>query len=327
MPNQLQVTVENWPILGSFAISRGAKTKASVVVASVSDGDHTGRGECVPYGRYGESVEGVVDAIKGLETAIADAIPRDALGESLPAGAARNALDCALIDLEAKRSGRSAANLLGLPSLHPVDTAYTLSLGSPDSMANAARDSRQYAILKLKLGAEGGPERIRAVRSAAPNTRLIVDANEAWSPSNIDENLEACVGAGVELIEQPLPAESDEILGKISRPIPICADESVHVSADLDGLAGRYDAVNIKLDKAGGLTEALALLRAAEAREMKIMVGCMVGTSLAMAPAMLLAQRADYIDLDGPLLLAEDREHGLRYQGGMVYPPSPELWG
>ena len=327
MAQQLQVTVENWPMAGTFAISRGARTEAVVVIATISEGDKLGRGECVPYSRYGETVEGVVSAIRAMERQVADTITPEALGGHLPAGAARNALNCALIDLEAKKNGRRATEILGLTALSPVETAYTLSLDTADSMGDAARASSHRAILKIKLGGDGDPQRIDAVRAGAPDARLIVDANEAWSASNIETNMRACLAAGVELIEQPLPVGADDLLTTIDRPIPICADESVHVSADLDGLIDRYDAVNIKLDKAGGLTEALAMLRAAEARNLKIMVGCMVGTSLAMAPALLLAQRADFVDLDGPLLLANDRQPSLRYQGSIVYPPSPELWG
>jgi L-Ala-D/L-Glu epimerase len=327
MVRKLQVTVENWSIAGSFAISRGVKTEATVVTATIVEGDNAGRGECVPYARYGETVEDVANAIEAMAGSIANGISREALGKEMPAGAARNALDCALIDLEAKNSGQSAAKILGVAPLHPVETAYTLSLGTPASMGEAARVSSQRPILKLKLGGNGDPQRLEAVRAAAPNARLIVDANEAWSATNIQMNIEACLAAGVELIEQPLPAGADDLLAAMDRPIPICADESIHVGADLDKLVGRYDAINIKLDKTGGLTEALSLLREAEARGLKIMVGCMVGTSLAMAPALLIAQRADFVDLDGPLLLARDREPGLHYHDGMIDPPPPELWG
>lgn len=327
MARQLEVCVENWPIAGAFAISRGVKTEAIVVTATISDEGIIGRGECVPYGRYGETVDGVASTIRAMAEQIAKGATADGLAAHLPAGAARNALDCALIDLRAKRVGHSAAEMLGFAPLRPIETAYTLSLGTPSSMADAARASADRAILKLKLGGDGDPERIEAVRAAAPNARLIVDANEAWSAANLKANMKACVAADVELIEQPLPAGADDLLAAIDHPVPICADESVHVAADLDGLADRYDAINIKLDKSGGLTEALALLRAAEAQNLKIMVGCMVGTSLAMAPALLLAQHADFIDLDGPLLLARDRDPGLVYRGSIVYPPSPDLWG
>jgi L-alanine-DL-glutamate epimerase-like enolase superfamily enzyme len=327
MVRRLDVAVESWPIAGSFAISRGVKTEALVVVATIGDGPHSGRGECVPYARYGETVEGVARTIRAMELAVADGIAPDELRARLPAGAARNAIDCALIDLEAKRLGRRAADLLGVGPLRPVETAYTLSLNTAERMAEAARNAADRTILKLKLGGSGDPGRLAAVRAAAPQARLIVDANEAWSAANVGENTRACVAAGVELIEQPLPAGADDLLAEIERPIPICADESVHVAADLDRLVGRYDAVNIKLDKSGGLTEALALLREARARGFKIMVGSMVGTSLGMAPALLVAQDAEFVDLDGPLLLARDREPGLHYEGSMISPAPPELWG
>jgi L-alanine-DL-glutamate epimerase-like enolase superfamily enzyme len=327
MMRRLEVAVERWPIAGSFSISRGTKTEAVVVVATVTEGARAGRGECVPYARYGETVDGVVEAIRAMEDVVANGIAPEALSDHLAAGAARNALNCALIDLEAKRFGRRAADVLGFSPLRPIKTAFTLSLDRPEAMAAAARNAADRPILKLKLGGDGDPERIRAVRNAAPEAKLIVDANEGWSAGNIAENLSACVQAGVELIEQPLPDGDDELLATIDRLVPVCADESIHVAADLDRLAGRYDAINIKLDKSGGLTEAIDLLRRAEARRLKIMVGCMVGTSLAMAPAFLLAQHADFVDLDGPLLLAHDREPGLTYEGGTILPPPPELWG
>jgi L-alanine-DL-glutamate epimerase-like enolase superfamily enzyme len=327
MVRRLDVAVESWPIAGSFAISRGVKTEALVVVATVGAGPHSGRGECVPYPRYGETVDGVARMIRGMELAIADGMTREELRARLPAGAARNALDCALIDLEAKRAGRSAADMLGIGPLHPVETAFTLSLDTAEKMAAAALKAAGRSILKLKLGGAGDPERLAAVRAAAPNARLIVDANEAWSANNFAENMKACVATGVELIEQPLAAGSDGLLAAAERPIPICADESIHVAADLDGVADRYDAINIKLDKSGGLTEALALREAAKARGLRIMVGSMVGTSLGMAPALLLAQGAEFVDLDGPLLLSRDRTPGLRYDGSRIDPAPPELWG
>jgi L-alanine-DL-glutamate epimerase-like enolase superfamily enzyme len=327
MSRQLEIVTERWPIAGSFAISRGVKTEAVVVTATIREDSARGRGECVPYARYGETVDGVVAAIGAMEGSIRDGIMPDSLCRELPAGAARNALDCALLDLEAKKRRSGVAEILDLDPLRPVETAYTLSLSSPENMAEAARAAAGRTILKLKLGGAGDAGRLAAVRRATPQARLIVDANESWSPANFEANMAACVAAGVELIEQPLPVGDDALLAGMARPIPVCADESVHVAADVDGLADRYDAVNIKLDKAGGLTAALALLRAAEARRFKIMVGCMVGTSLAMAPALVLAQRADFVDLDGPLLLAHDREPGLRYHGSKVDPPPPELWG
>ena len=324
---KLTVAVESWPIAGAFTISRGSRTEALVVVATIEDADLRGRGECVPYARYGETVEGVRDLIAAQGDAIAGGATRQDLSTLLPAGAARNALDCALWDLEAKRAGRPAWELAGAPDPRPTTTAYTLSLGSPVDMEQAARTARARPLLKVKLGGAGDPERIAAVRRGAPDSELIVDANEAWEPGTIGANLAACAAAGVRLIEQPLPAGRDELLAEVSRTIPLCADESLHDRGSLDALAGRYDAINIKLDKTGGLTEALALVQAAEARGLAVMVGCMVGTSLAMAPAMLLAARAAFVDLDGPLLLARDREPGLRFEGSTIHPPTPELWG
>ncbi len=253
---------------------------------------------------------------------------RKELADRLPAGAARNALDCALWDLEAKKADQSAAALAGLPPLHPVHTAFTISLGSPELMASQAQAARTtYSLLKLKLGGAGDPERLSAVREVAPDARLIVDANEAWRPDNLELLLDAAAAAGVELVEQPLPADNDDLLERITRPVPVCADESVHDRASLDRNLGRYDAVNIKLDKTGGLSEALLVAERARAHGLKIMVGSMVATSLAMAPAVLVAQDADWVDLDGPLLLARDREPGLTYASGMILPPLPELWG
>jgi len=325
MPTALKVraTVETWPIAGKFVIARGAKREATVVVAHVGDGRIVGRGECVPYARYGETVDGV----RGAIAALGSVYDRAELLRRLPAGAARNALDCALWDYEAKRAGTSAADLAGLPRPRPVTTAYTISLGSADEMAAKAASARPMPLLKLKLGGAGDAERLRAVRGARADARLIADANESWSPEHLPGLMAVAAETGLELIEQPLPAGADAALAQIERKVPVCADEALHTHADLAGLAGRYDAVNIKLDKAGGLTEALALAAAARAAGLRIMIGCMVATSLAMAPALLLAQEADWVDLDGPLLLARDRQPGLRYEGALVHPPQPQLWG
>jgi L-Ala-D/L-Glu epimerase / N-acetyl-D-glutamate racemase len=322
----LNVGVERWPIRGEFTISRGAKHEAVVVVATIRHGAHQGRGECVPYARYGESVDGVAEAVEACGPAIATGLDRAGLQALLPPGAARNALDCALWDLEAKISGRSAAELAGLAPLHAVETAFTISLASPEEMAARAREAARYSLLKLKLGGEGDEARLAAIRDAVPNARLIADANEAWRASDLERLLQAAKEVGVELIEQPLPAGDDAALRHVDRVVPVCADESVHDRASLRDIAKRYDAVNIKLDKTGGLTEALAT--AAEARKLglKIMVGCMVGTSLAMAPALMLAQDADWVDLDGPLLLDRDRVPGLTYSSGTVMPPPATLW-
>jgi L-Ala-D/L-Glu epimerase / N-acetyl-D-glutamate racemase len=323
----LTVRTERWPIAGAFTIARGAKTESQVVIAAVSDGAYVGRGECVPYARYGETIAGVAAAIEAMGAALAEGLDRQALQAAMPAGAARNALDCALWDLDAKRSGQPVHALAGLAVPRALVTAYTISLGAPEAMAEAARSASARKLLKVKLGGEGDPARIAAVRAAAPNAELIVDANEAWRAANLSENLAACADAGVTLVEQPLPSGDDAALTSIARPIPVCADESVHDRASLRSLVGKYDAVNIKLDKTGGLTEALAMAREAERLGFSLMVGCMVATSLSMAPAMLVAQRARVVDLDGPLLLARDREHGLRYEGSLVYPATPELWG
>jgi L-Ala-D/L-Glu epimerase len=324
----LSVRIERWPLASAFTISRGSKTEAVVVVAELSDGHHRGRGECVPYARYGETPDGVMTAIEKLRPALKKGIDRAGLEVALPSGAARNALDCALWDLSAKQSASRVYALAGLGSPNPRVTAYTISLAAPEAMAQAAEAAASRPLLKVKLG--GGEDdrmRIAAVRRAAPRAEIIVDANEGWSEDNLAQNLAACADAGVTLIEQPLPEGHDGALARVKRPIPVCADESVHDRASLGALGDRYDAVNIKLDKTGGLTEALALAAEAERRGFAIMVGCMVSTSLAMAPAMLVAQRAQVVDLDGPLLLAKDRPDGLRYDGSLAYPPESALWG
>jgi L-alanine-DL-glutamate epimerase-like enolase superfamily enzyme len=324
---ELSVRSERWPIAGAFTISRGSKTEAEVVVAELSDGALRGRGECVPYPRYNETVAGVIAALEGLAGEVARGLDREKLQHVLPAGAARNALDCAFIDLEAKRAGRPAYDWLGLAPPQSRVTAYTISLGTPQAMAAAAAAAAARPLLKVKLGGDGDRDRIAAVRKAAPGAELIVDANEGWNAANLGANLAACADAGVTLVEQPLPAADDAALAAIARPIPVCADESVHDRASLANLVGKYDAVNIKLDKAGGLTEALALAAAAEGLGFMLMVGCMISTSLSIAPALLLAQRARVVDLDGPLLLARDRPNGLTYAGSTVHPATRELWG
>jgi L-Ala-D/L-Glu epimerase len=324
---QLAARIERWPIAGSFTISRGAKTQAVTVVAEVSRGGLTGRGECVPYPRYGETPEAALAALTAMQEPLSRGLDRQALQAAMPPGAARNALDCALLDLEAKTSGQRVWSLLGRPAPVACITAYTISLASPEAMAAAAAKAAHRPLLKIKLGGDGDGRRIAAVRKAAPDSELIVDANEAWTPESLEQNLADCAEAGVTLVEQPLPAGHDEALAGIQRPLLVCADESVHDRASLDGLRGRYDAVNIKLDKTGGLTEALAMADAAQALGFQIMIGCMVATSLAMAPAMLLAPQARFVDLDGPLLLARDRDGGLRYDGSLVYPPEAALWG
>jgi L-alanine-DL-glutamate epimerase-like enolase superfamily enzyme len=324
---RLSVSVEHYPIAGTFRISRGAKSEAVVVVAALDEAGRRGRGECVPYARYGDSVESVVRQIEAVRPALEQGADRLALQELLPAGAARNALDCALWDLSAKLSGLSAFALAGVAVPVPVTTAFTISVGDPVEMAAAAAKASARPLLKVKLAGEGDAGRIAAVRAAAPGAVLIVDANEAWDRANFERNLEACAAADVRLVEQPLPAGADAMLEKIDRIIPVCADESLHDLCGLTDLRGRYDAINVKLDKAGGLTEALALVAAAEAQGFQILVGCMVATSLAMAPALLLASQARFVDLDGPLLLAKDRPDGLVCAGSLLHPASPLLWG
>jgi L-alanine-DL-glutamate epimerase-like enolase superfamily enzyme len=324
---ELEVRAQTWPVRGRFAISRGAKTEVRTVIAAVHQDGHVGRGECTPYPRYDETPEGVTQAIAAQGDAVAGGLSRADLQATMPPGAARNALDCALWDLEAKLQGVPAWQLAGLAPPRPLTTAYTLSLDTAEAMgANAAANAGR-PLLKLKLTGAGDLDRVRAVRANAPDATLIVDANEAWTPAIYADLVPRLVDLGVAMVEQPLPAADDAALADLDRPIAICADESCHDSASLPELAGRYDVVNIKLDKAGGLTEALALRAAARAAGYRIMVGCMIASSLAMAPAALVAQGADFVDLDGPLLLAEDWDPPLRYDGSTVAPPEPDLWG
>jgi L-alanine-DL-glutamate epimerase-like enolase superfamily enzyme len=323
----LSVRAERWPIAGAFVISRGAKTQAEVIVAEIADGALTGRGECTPYGRYGETLAGVMEQIEAVRGRIEAGVDRAALQTLLPPGAARNALDCALWDLEAKRAGKRAFELAGLARLDPVKTAYTLSLAAPEAMAEQARANARRPMLTLQIGGPDDLDRVEAVRAAAPRSRLIVDANEGLEFEALRRLAPELSRLGVMLVEQPLKAGEDQALEGYDSPVPLCADESLHTRAELDACARRYGCVNVKLDKAGGLTEALALTQAARALDLKIMVGCMVATSLAMAPALILAQGAPFVDLDGALLLAQDREPGLVYLGSMIAPPSSALWG
>ncbi len=324
---ELTIAHETWPVAGHFTIARGSRAVADVVVVTLSQAGAVGRGECVPYPRYDETVAAVMAGLEAARASIERGIARQDVPRLLSLHAARNALDCALWDLEAKRTEKPVWRLAGLAPPVPRLTAYTLSLDAPDAMAAAAARAAHRPLLKVKLGRDGDADRLRAVRQAAPQSRLIVDANEGWTATTLPVLLEICAEARVELVEQPLPAGQDEILRGLARPVAICADESAHGSDNLASLLGKYDAINIKLDKAGGLTEALALARAAQANGLKIMVGCMLATSLAMAPAMLVAQYADYIDLDGPLLLARDRDPGIAYDGNLMAPPPPSLWG
>ncbi|MBB4436799.1 MULTISPECIES: N-acetyl-D-Glu racemase DgcA [Rhizobium] len=327
MPRTLDIQMNSFPIAGTFTISRGAKTEAEVITCTLVEEGARGLGECVPYRRYGETMESVFAQIEAARPLIEAGISRRDLLSAMPPGAARNAVDCALWDLEAKQTGDSVAGRLGLADLKPLTTAYTISLGEPEVMAAQAREHAGRALLKVKVGTSDDESRIRAVRAAAPEAEIILDANEGWPEAVLERHLNIAAEAGVALVEQPLPAGRDGLLAEIRRPLLVCADESVHHTGDLASLADRYDAINIKLDKTGGLTEALSMKAEAERLGFSIMIGCMVGTSLAMAPAVLLAQNADFVDLDGPLLLARDREPGLRYAASLVFPPESALWG
>jgi L-alanine-DL-glutamate epimerase-like enolase superfamily enzyme len=324
---RLAISIERFPILGKFVIARGAKSEAVVVVATIEDGAFRGRGESVPYARYGETVESVLAQIASVRAQIEASADRGLLQNLLPPGAARNALDCALWDFDAKRTGIAAHVLAGVAPPAPVMTAFTISAGNPSEMAAAAAKAQARPLLKIKLMGEGDPARLAAVRAAAPDATLIVDANEAWTAADLEHNFEACAKARVGLVEQPLPAGEDAPLAKIQHIVPVCADESVHDRGGLEALRERYDAINVKLDKTGGLTEALALVKLAENLGFELMIGCMVASSLSMAPALLLAGRARFVDLDGPLLLVHDRPGGLTYAGSIVHPPVRELWG
>jgi L-Ala-D/L-Glu epimerase len=319
----ITVTRDTFRLAQAFTISRGSRTEAQVLTVRFTRDGVTGRGECVPYARYGETLDSVAAQIEGLP----GDVTRAALQEALPAGAARNAVDCALWDWEAKRAGRPVHALAGLPAPGPVTTAYTLSLDTPEAMRDAAAKQAHRPLLKIKLGTPDDMPRLEAVREGAPDSRIIVDANEGWTAEVYSDLAPHLLRLGVQVVEQPLPAGQEDLLARIARPLPVCADESCHDRASLPDLVGKYDMVNIKLDKTGGLTEALALKAEAEAMGFRVMVGCMVGSSLAMAPAVLVAQGAEIVDLDGPLLLAEDRETPLRFEGSVLHPADPALWG
>ncbi len=319
----IEVSRDRFHLAQVFTISRGSRTEAQVLTVRVRDGEHEGWGECVPYARYDETLESVTAEIEGLP----EAFDRGALYDLLPAGAARNAVDCALWDLEAKRAGRRVWELAELPAPGPEITAYTLSLDTPARMQAQAAKNAFRPLLKIKLGTPDDMPRLEAVRAGAPEAKIIVDANEGWSTEVYADLAPHLVRLGVALVEQPLPAQEDDALIGMDRPVPVCADESCHDRMSLPKLKGKYDVVNIKLDKTGGLTEALALRKAALAEGYKVMVGCMIGSSLAMAPATLVAQGAMVTDLDGPLLLAEDREQPLHFDAAGVHPPKAALWG
>jgi L-alanine-DL-glutamate epimerase-like enolase superfamily enzyme len=322
----LRVTEQGWPLDKPFRTARGASTETRVIVVTISNGQHTGRGEAVPISRYGQTTASTVAQLEQISSK--GAVDRQQVQELLPAGAARNALDCALWDLEAKVSGKRAWELANIEIVHVVETAFTISLDTPEKMAASAQANSGAPVLKVKLGGDYlDLPRVEAVRGAAPAARLIVDANESWSPSHYQENVSGLARLGVELIEQPFPADADDILETLDHPVPVCADESCHTTADLPRLVNRYEAINVKLDKTGGLTEALLLTERARQSGLKLLFGCMVCTSLGIAPARLLARATDYVDLDGPLLLAGDRHHGLTYDHGRIGLPSRELWG
>lgn len=323
----IAVREETWPVRGVFRISRGSRTEVNVVVVEISEDGVTGRGESVPYSRYRETVPGVMEVVESLRPELVDGMSREALQEALPPGAARNAIDCALWDLAAKKSGKPVWQLAELSQPQPATTAVTISVDAPEKMAEATARQAQAPLLKVKLGGEGDLERMDAVRKAAPRARLIVDANEAWTPEQCRAWLPHMARIGVELIEQPLPAGKDDVLREMEHLVPLCADESCHTRRDLARLDGMYEFLNIKLDKTGGLTEALLLAREAHEAGFGVMVGCMLGTSLAMAPATLLTDFAKFVDLDGPLLLDKDRQDPLNYDGGKIHPPSRALWG
>ncbi len=320
---QITVVEDTFRLKQAFVISRGSRTEARVLTVCVEQDGIRGYGECVPYARYGETMASVAAQIRNLKPPF----NRQELQAMLPGGAARNAVDCALWDLEAKKSGKRVWQLAGLPEPGPEITAFTLSLGTPESMRSEAAKNAHRPLLKIKLGGEGDLERLRAVRSGAPNAAMVVDANEGWTPESYAALAPQMLALGVQMVEQPLPAGADDALLGMERPLPVCADESCHDRASLPALKGKYDMVNIKLDKTGGLTEALLLRQEAIALGYEIMVGCMVGSSLAMAPAVLVAQGAAVTDLDGPLLLGEDREHALKFDDLGVHPPDAMLWG
>jgi L-alanine-DL-glutamate epimerase-like enolase superfamily enzyme len=326
MPRRLELAVDRFPLVKPFRIARGSVSELEVVTATIRDGSHAGRGECRPYPRYGETAASVTAAIEAVRGYVESGGVREGLLREMPAGAARNAIDCALWDLEAKAAGRTIQELLGLPPPEPVLVTYTIGLDTPEAMA-AEAEACGRPLLKLKLGGAGDLERVEAVRDTLPDVRLVVDANEAWTPDNVESWSRHLAAVGVELIEQPLHADLDEALFGLPRPVPLCADESCHGADDLERLAPLYDMINIKLDKTGGLTAALELAERAEAQGMKIMVGCMMASSLAIAPAFVLAPEAVCLDLDAPLLLARDRDHAICYEGAMMQPPDRELWG
>lgn len=326
-PQRLTVTRRAWPLARPITTPQGVVHAVDTVVAEISDGDSRGRGEGVPLARFGESIESVVATLEATKGAVLSGLDRETLQQALPPGAARNALDCAFWAIEANRAYCPVADLAGVGEVAPVATAFTIQLDTPEAMAAQAASQRTRPLIRLELGGADDLARVQAVRAAAPAARLIVDANESWDAAQLAEFLRHAADLRVELVEQPLPADADDALAGYDGPVPLCADEACRTRADLDRLAGRYQAINIKLDKAGGLTEALALAADATRRGFRIMVGGAIGTSLGTAPALLLAQRAAFVDLAGPTALETDRAPGLRFEGGTIMPPEPRLWG
>jgi L-Ala-D/L-Glu epimerase len=326
-PQRLTLTRRSWPLARPLMTARGVETAVDAVVAEIFDGDSRGRGEAVPLQRFGETIDSVVAAIEATKGAVFSGLNRDTLQAALPPGAARNAIDCAFWDIDAKRAYCSVTDLAGLGAIAPVVTAFTLDFDTPEKMAEQAATHRSHPLLRLELGGNDDAERLRAVRQAAPTARLIVDANEAWNEAQLRELMPTLLDCRVQLIEQPLPADADATLTALDPPIPICADESCRSVADLDRLDGKYQAINIKLDKVGGLTEALALSAEAKRRGLRFMVSLALGTSLGVAPALLLAQGAEIVGLDGPLRLVSDRASGVRYDVSTIHPADPGLWG
>lgn len=324
---RLEVHRFDWPFRSTFRIAYRVQTHAETVLVALHDGGLVGRGEALGVSYHDETVDGIMAQLDAIRPVLADGITRQDVQVLLPPGGARNALDCALWDLEAKRERRRAWELAGIGAVRPLTTAFTLGVDSPAAMARAAAEARQYPLLKLKLAGGEDIDRVAAVRAARPDAEIIVDANQAWDIAGLHAFTPRLAELGVTLIEQPLPAGADDALADYDSPVPLCADESCQTAASLPGLVGKYRYVNIKLDKCGGLTEGLALARAARAAGFELMVGCMAGSSLSMAPAFVVGQLCSVVDLDGPLLAAADVPNAIRYDGGLMHPPEADLWG
>ncbi|UTW54770.1 N-acetyl-D-Glu racemase DgcA [Kordiimonas sp. SCSIO 12610] len=323
----LTITEDTWRLKKPFIIARGSRTETKTITVHISENSHTGRGEAVASPRYGESNASIIDEIENLRSDIENGISIENLQTILPAGSARNAIDNALWDLSAKLSNTTVGIASGLGSPNGIKTVQTISILSPDEVFKEARSLAGFPVLKLKLDNSLVSERVQAARSGAPNSKIIIDANESWTPDSLNKNLSMLADMKISMLEQPLPANKDETLINLNAPIPIFADESCHVTADLVNLRDKYQGINIKLDKTGGLSEAIKLYKAAKDMDFEVMVGCMLGTSLGMAPALFIAQHAAYVDVDAPALLAEDRDHHLTIHNGDVSDLNPSLWG